>query len=80
MGIAIFPCLEEPIRDNRSDTETGYELKSPSCFWKQGNIVLVPKIRAEEESYDFRNIPIHEYRQVDLEIVWPIVKDDLPDL
>jgi uncharacterized protein with HEPN domain len=29
---------------------------------------------------DFRNLLIHEYFGVDLEIVWRIVKDDLPAL
>lgn len=29
---------------------------------------------------DFRNFLIHEYHRVDPEIVWRIVKDNLPDL
>jgi uncharacterized protein with HEPN domain len=29
---------------------------------------------------DFRNLLIHEYFGVDLEIVWKIIKDDLPNL
>ena len=29
---------------------------------------------------DFRNLLIHEYFGVDLEIVWKIISDDLPDL
>jgi len=29
---------------------------------------------------DFRNLLIHEYFGVDLEIVWKIIKDDLPSL
>jgi len=29
---------------------------------------------------DFRNLLIHEYFGVDLEIVWKVVHDDLPDL
>lgn len=29
---------------------------------------------------DFRNLLIHEYFGVDLEIVWKIIRDDLPDL
>ena len=29
---------------------------------------------------DFRNLLIHEYFGVDLEIVWKIIQEDLPDL
>ncbi len=29
---------------------------------------------------DFRNLLIHEYFEIDLEIVWKIVQDDLPGL
>jgi len=29
---------------------------------------------------DFRNLLIHEYFGVDLEIVWKVIKDDLPSL
>ena len=29
---------------------------------------------------DFRNLLIHEYFGVDLEIVWKVIQDDLPDL
>ena len=29
---------------------------------------------------DFRNLLVHEYFGIDLEIVWKIIQDDLPDL
>ena len=29
---------------------------------------------------DFRNILIHEYFGIDLELVWNVIKEDLPDL
>lgn len=29
---------------------------------------------------DFRNILVHEYFGVDLEIVWKVIQEDLPDL
>ncbi|MDP2278257.1 MAG: DUF86 domain-containing protein, partial [Nitrospirota bacterium] len=29
---------------------------------------------------DFRNLLIHEYFGVDLEVVWTVVKEDLPGL
>jgi len=38
-----------------------------------------PDIRWQEMK-DFRNLLIHEYFGVDLEIVWNVVREDLPDL
>ena len=35
---------------------------------------------AWQDIKDFRNVLVHEYFGVDLELVWNVIKEDLPDL
>ncbi len=70
--MSVFSCASAVIREFEIIGEAVGKL--PQSLKERRSDVEWQDIR------DFRNLLIHEYFGVDLEIIWKTVKEDLPDL